>query len=281
MGNPVDVICNFRHSKQFAESTKMSKIPQLLEIAQYAAIDAGKAIMEIYSSGEFSIEIKQGNFPLTRADKTAHKIISEHLSKTNLPILSEEGANIEFGKRMSWEYFWLIDPLDGTKEFIHKNGEFAINIALVKRGLPIGGVIYAPISDTLYSGSKETGIYKTEKGKLMRISPLPERRPFDELLQREHLEIVVSRSHMSTATKVFMEQFKNVTITTLGSALKFMRLLDDRADIYPRLGTTMEWDTAAAHAILNASNRGVYHTDLKSELIYNKPDLRNPYFIAF
>jgi 3'(2'), 5'-bisphosphate nucleotidase len=237
--------------------------------------------MEIYSSGEFSIEIKQGDFPLTRADTTAHKIISEHLSKTNLPILSEEGANIEIGKRMSWEYFWLIDPLDGTKEFINKNGEFTINIALVNRNFPIGGVIYAPISDNLYYGSEETGIYKTEKGKLIRISPLPERKSFHDLLQREHLEVVASRSHMSPETKAFLEQFKNVTLTTLGSALKFMRLLENRADIYPRLGTTMEWDTAAAHAILNASNRGVYHTDLKSELIYNKLDLRNPFFIAF
>lgn len=259
----------------------MTNVRHLLEIAKSAALDAGKAIMEIYHSGEFEEDVKQGEFPLTRADKRSHTIIIEHLGKSNLPVLSEEGANIDFEERKSWEYFWLIDPLDGTKEFINKNDEFTINIALVHGNAPIGGVIYVPCTDTLYWGSKETGVYKNEKGQLIQFSPLVERNQFDELFRREHITVVASRSHMSVETKAFINRFPNVTLTSLGSSLKFMLLLENKADIYPRLGTTMEWDTAAAHAILNASNRGVYREDMKSELTYNKRDLTNPFFIAF
>ena len=133
----------------------------------------------------------------------------------------------------------------------------------------------------MYSGSKETGVYKNEKGKLIKFPPLAERIEFKDLSQREHITAVASRSHISFETKAFINQFQNVTLKSLGSSLKFMLLLENRADIYPRLGSTMEWDTAAAHAILNASNRGVYQADLKSELRYNKPELANPFFIAF
>jgi len=261
--------------------TRNKNIGHLLEMAKYAAVEAGKAIMEVYNSGEFSTDLKQGGFPLTIADKTAHRIIIDLLSKTKLAVLSEEGAIVDFSQRQFWEYFWLIDPLDGTKEFINKNGEFTVNVALIKQNRPIAGVIYVPCSDILYYGSKETGIYKTEKARLTQFSPLTERKKFHDLLQREHLIIVASRSHHSHKTKAFIGQFKNATLISLGSSLKFMLLLENRADIYPRLGATMEWDTAAAHAILNAANRGVYTTDMQSELIYNKPDLTNPFFIAF
>lgn len=259
----------------------MTGVGHLLEIAKFAALDAGKAIMEVYQSGEFEAGVKQSEFPSTRADKSAHTIITNHLSKTNLPVLSEEGANIDFLERKNWEYFWLVDPLDGTKEFINKNGEFTINIALVRKNTPIGGVIYVPCFDTLYYGSKETGVYKNEKGKLIKFSPLAERNHFNNLLRREHIMVTASRSHMSFETKAFINQFQNSTLISLGSSLKFMLLLENRADIYPRLGSTMEWDTAAAHAILNASNRGVYQANMKSELSYNKPELTNPFFIAF
>ena len=258
----------------------MKDIKDLLETAKYAALNAGKAIMEIYQSEEFETDVTK-EFPVTRADKRAHAIINEHLSKTSLPVLSEEGINIDFLERKHWEYFWLVDPLDGTKEFINKNGEFTINIALIRLGYPTGGVIYVPCSDTLYSGSKETGVYKNEKGKLIMFPPLAERNQFKDLLQKKSLTVTTSRSHFSYETKAFIDQFKNVTIKALGSSLKFMLLLENLADIYPRLGSTMEWDTAAAHAILNASNRGVYQADLKSELMYNKPELKNPFFIAF
>jgi len=253
----------------------------LLKIAQDAALDAGKIIMEIYYSGSFESDLKPGEFPSTIADKRAHRIITEHLDKTNLPVLSEEGMNIDFKERRNWEYFWMIDPLDGTKEFIHKNGEFTINIALIKQNIPVAGVIYVPISDTLYHGSTETGIYKNEKGKRIQFPPLLKRNQFTDILQKKQTTITVSRSHPSPQTNDFIKKFKNVSIKSMGSSLKFMLLLENEADIYPRFGTTMEWDTAAAHAILNAANMGIYQSNLKSELVYNKPDLKNPFFIAF
>jgi 3'(2'), 5'-bisphosphate nucleotidase len=259
----------------------MIDIRQMIEVSSQAALEAGKSIMEVYRSGEFLTTIKSDDSPLTTADKSAQKIIIAYLSKTNLPVLSEEGINIAYNKRKSWEYFWLIDPLDGTKEFIHKNGEFTVNIALIHRVKPIAGVVYAPSLDTLYFGSKETGVFKKEKGKFIQFSPLPEKRLFSVLSKSEQLRVVSSRSHPSPEVTNFIKQLKKVSLVSLGSSLKFMLLLENRADIYPRLGTTMEWDTTAAHAILNASNRGVYQMDLQSELIYNKPVLENPFFIAF
>ncbi len=259
----------------------MPGIKQLLDTAQYAAIEAGKAIMQVYVAGEFSIEKKEDESPVTSADRKAHRVITECLGNTNLPILSEEGINIHYAERKNWEYFWMIDPLDGTKEFINKVDEFTVNIALVRGGRAIAGVVYVPGKDVLYYGSMETGVYKIEMGISRQILPLPGRTQFNDLRQKEHLTIVASRSHLTSETKVFMDQFQNVTLKSSGSSLKFMMLLENRADIYPRLGRTMEWDTAAAHAILNASNRGVYLPDLKSELSYNKPDLANPFFVAF
>ena len=259
----------------------MTGTRQLLEIAEYAALQAGRAIIEIYQSGEFHTEIKQNESPLTKADKKSHKIITRHLRKTNLPVLSEEGINIDFRERKRCEYFWLIDPLDGTKEFINKNGEFTINVALIQRNTPIAGLIYAPVIDTLYKGSKETGVYKNKDGNLFQFPSLNKKIQFHDLLQREQITMVASRSHFSPETKSFINRFANVTLKFLGSSLKFMLLLENQADIYARFGLTMEWDTAAAHAILNVSNRGVYHTDFQSELIYNKPDLTNPHFLAF
>src|SRR5688572_21923992 len=259
----------------------MPGIKQLLDAAQYAAIEAGKAIMQVYIAGEFSIDKKEDESPLTIADQNAYRVISECLGKTNLPILSEEGISIDYAERKNWEYLWVIDPLDGTKEFINKIDEFTVNIALVRGGTAIAGVVYVPGKDVLYYGSEETGVYKIEKGVSRQILPLPGRTQFDDLRQKEYLTIVASRSHLTSETKDFIDQFQNVTLKYSGSSLKFMMLLENRADIYPRLGSTMEWDTAAAHAILNASNRGVYLPDLRTELKYNKPELTNPFFIAF
>ncbi len=260
---------------------KNENIGHLLKTAKNAAIEAGNAIMEIYQSADLLKCIKPGDFPSTKADRRSHQIIIDFLNKTNLPVLSEEGPKIDFSERKHWEYFWLIDPLDGTKEFINKNGEFTVSIALIKKNKPIGGVIYVPCSDILYYGSQETGVCKIEKDKQIPLTPLTKRKKFGDLLQKEHLTVAISRSHPSFEMKAFIDQFKNATLILKGSSLKFMLLLENQADIYPRLGSTMEWDTAAAHAILNASNRGVYHRDLKSELFYNKPDLTNPFFIAF
>jgi len=252
-----------------------------LEIAKDTAIEAGKIIMEIYQSPNFLQAIHPAEFPSTSADKKSHQVILDSLSKTNLPVLSEEGPTIKVNERSRWEYFWLIDPLDGTKEFINKNDEFTVSIALIKKNMPIIGVIYVPCTSTLYYGSKETGVYKSVHGKLIHFTPLTKRKGFGDLLQKEQLTVVGSRSHLSAGTKEFIDQFKKVKLILMGSSLKFMMLLENQADMYPRLSSTMEWDTAAAHAILNAANRGVYTTDLQSELVYNKSDLTNPFFIAF
>jgi 3'(2'), 5'-bisphosphate nucleotidase len=259
----------------------MTGIRDLLEIASRSALEAGKVILELYNAIEFPEVIKAGELPSVRADKMAHGTILQYLANTNLPVLSEEGGTIDFSERQEWKYFWMVDPLDGTKEFIHKNGEFTVNIALMHRNDPVGGVIYAPCTDTMYAGSDETGVYKTEKGATTQMLPLKKRKQFSDLLQQQQVTVIASRSHLTDATKDFISRFGNVERKQLGSSLKFMLLLENRADIYPRFGSTMEWDTAAAHAILHASNRGVYHTDLKSELVYNKKDLKNPSFIAF
>jgi len=250
---------------------------QLLEIANKAAIEAGKAILDIYHSDNFDTEKKADQSPVTAADKAAHTIISQILAQTDLPVLSEEGKHQDFQTRSAWEYYWLIDPLDGTKEFISKNGEFTVNIALMHHNRPVGGVVYAPVLGDLYYGSEETGVYKNDRA----IPPLKSRRTLQELLIKPSITIIASRSHLSDETKQFISQFSNVTLTSMGSSLKFMLLLEDKADLYPRLFPTMEWDTAAAHAILNASNRGVYHTTVREELTYNKPELTNPYFLSY
>lgn len=259
----------------------MSEITRLLEIAATAAFDAGRVIMEIYQSGELHTEIKQDETPLTKADRLSHEIISKQLQQTGLPVLSEEGMNIDLSERKKWEYFWLVDPLDGTKEFINRNGEFTINIALVWKNTPIAGIIHSPYTDMLYMGSEEAGIFKMEKGKQINCTPLPKKLHLKDILNKEKIRVVASRSHTSNETIKFIEQLPNATLISMGSSLKFILLLENKADIYPRFGKTMEWDTAAAHAILKASNRGIYYTDLKSELVYNKPDLGNPFFIAF
>jgi 3'(2'), 5'-bisphosphate nucleotidase len=259
----------------------MTDMLYFLQIAEHAAREARKKIMEIYRTGDFKPYLKPGESPITIADKSAHEMIMQHLNQTKLPVLSEEGIDIDFSERKNWEYFWMIDPLDGTKEFIQKNGQFTINIALIKENIPLAGIIYVHFSDILYYGSKETVVFKNKKGKLLQFLPLEKRNHLKDFLQKKQTRIMVSRSHPSPETTHFLNRFPQVVIIPLGSSLKFMWILENRADVYPRFGTTMEWDTAAAHAILNTSNRGIYQVDLKSELVYNKPDLKNPFFIAF
>jgi len=253
----------------------------LLSIAQTAALQAGAAIMDIYLSDEFEAELKQDQSPITKADKGAHAVINEILTQTGLPVLSEEGRDIPFEERREWEKFWLIDPLDGTKEFIKRNGEFTVNIALIEAGKPVVGVIYSPCLDLMYMGAAETGVIKIEKGREVTLPVNKQKVQFNDLLSRDTIGIVASRSHMSPETEAFIKRFKNVNLEQSGSSLKFMALAEGKADIYPRFSPTMEWDTAAAHAILNIAGTGVYQTDLYSELVYNKPSLVNPSFVAF
>ncbi len=259
----------------------MIETQQLLEVAKRAALQAGEAILEVYDSGDFGVEMKSDQSPLTLADKAAHTIIASHLEETGLPILSEEGSNVMYDDRKNWDWFWLIDPLDGTKEFIKRTGEFTVNIALMHSNIPVAGVIYAPSIHILYYGSKDTGVYKIEKGKQEQLSYIPNKRSLEELQQKEQITIVASKSHLNEETKSFINQFRNANFSSMGSSLKLMLLAEGVADIYPRIAPTMEWDTAAGHALLRSLNMGVYQTDLQTELLYNKEDLLNPSFIAF
>ena len=255
-------------------------IADLMNIARIAAMEAGKAIMNVYGSLDHMIDWKKDSSPLTAADIKSHHIILEHLRATGLPIMSEEGADIPFEERAGWNYYWLVDPLDGTKEFIKRNGEFTVNIALMNGAVPVGGVVYAPCLDTLYYGAKEMGAYKIANG-ISSVLPTNTQPALQDLLEKDSVIIVASRSHNNADTNEFFNQFKKYELQSMGSSLKFMLLADSSADIYPRMAPTMEWDTAAAHAILNAVNRKVYQADLNNELIYNKPELLNPSFIAF
>ena len=259
----------------------MIDITNLLELAKRAALQAGKAILEVYTSGDFGVEMKSDKSPLTLADKAAHSIIVSQLEDTGLPILSEEGSSISYDERKSWEYFWLIDPLDGTKEFIKRTGEFTVNIALMSSNIPVAGVVYAPCINILYYGSKETGVYKIDNGNKVQLSYISKKRTIEDLRKKDPITIVASKSHMNEETSAFINQFPNANFSSMGSSLKLMLLAEGVADIYPRIAPTMEWDTAAGDAILRSLNMSVYQTDLQTELLYNKEELLNPSFIAF
>jgi 3'(2'), 5'-bisphosphate nucleotidase len=259
----------------------MIEYPPLIEIARRASLEAGKAILAIYASGDFGTGVKADLSPLTLADKAAHDLIHRHLISTGLPVLSEEGAQVPYEERRKWEDYWLVDPLDGTKEFINRNGKFTVNIALMRKNVPAMGVIYAPCLETIYFGSKETGVFIETEGKSVPLLPLTERKSLDRLLLEPKVTVIASRSHLSPETQHFMDQFRQAPVVTMGSSLKLMLLAENKADVYPRLAPTMEWDTAAGHAILNALNRGIYRIGGMEELEYNKPNLLNPSFVSF
>ncbi|HVZ55464.1 MAG TPA: 3'(2'),5'-bisphosphate nucleotidase CysQ [Chitinophagaceae bacterium] len=259
----------------------MTAIETYLEMARSAARQAARIVMEVYRSGDLSTRERAEKGPVTRADQLAHQLLNRELAGTGLPVLSEEGAGMAYSIRQAWEWYWLVDPLDGTREFVDGIAEFTVNIALIHRGRPVAGVIAVPAEDRMYAGSAETGVLKWDHGRCRLLLPLEQRTPFAALKARDSLRILVSRSHPSAATREFIAPFRNKILVPCGSSLKFLLLAEGQADLYPRLGPTMEWDTAAGHALLNALNRGVYQLDLTSELVYNKPDLLNPFFVAF
>lgn len=257
----------------------------LSQIAQTAML-AGKAILEIYNT-DFDVEKKSDQSPLTAADKAAHEVIVEGLTSTQLPVLSEEGKNIVFEERNQWEAFWMVDPLDGTKEFIKRNGEFTVNIALIENHVPTIGVVYVPVKDTLYLGGENTGAYKIDDfskaimdGFAVSLSPknkLPKqyKRPYT---------LVGSRSHMSEETKSFFDQVRKdkgeVDIISVGSSLKLCMVAEGKADEYPRFAPTMEWDTAAGHAVVLAMGGQVINWTKQEPLAYNKENLLNDWFLV-
>lgn len=252
----------------------LERIKQLVEIAKAAATEAGDAILTIYNSEDFGVETKGDNSPLTKADRAAHGVIVNHLNTTGLPILSEEGKDVPYEERKGWEYFWLVDPLDGTKEFIKRNGEFTVNIALIHDRKAVAGVVYTPVTKKLYWGIAGAGAFLKENG-----NEIPLKASSDPA-KSAAVRVVASRSHMSEETQQFIDQFESPVIVSMGSSLKFMILAEGGADVYPRFGPTMEWDTAAAQAVLEAAGGAVIDHQTGKPLQYNKENLRNNYFIA-
>ena len=260
---------------------------ELLETAIEAAIKAGAEIMKIYAN-DFAVELKSDNSPLTMADKNANAVINTFLEKTEIPIISEENKQLPYKDRKNNETSWMVDPLDGTKEFVKRNGEFTVNIALIHKNKPVLGVIYVPVTKLLYYAIVADGKgYKTElknhdffevkiKNDLDKLQPAK--------ANSESIKIVGSRSHNSPETNEFIKsietQGKEVTIVSKGSSLKFCLIAEGKATMYPRFVPTMEWDTAAGHAICNAVGIKVYKIPGDKELQYNKQNLLNPYFLV-
>lgn len=256
----------------------------LLKIAIIAAHEAAEEIMRVYQDPRqnFDIEEKSDKSPLTRADRAAHKCIVRHLSKTGIPILSEEGAHLPYEERKEWHRLWVVDPLDGTKEFIKKNGEFTVNIALVEDGSPVLGVILVPVTGMIYFGIVGMGAWKTASNSLGKEKGVLH---LDGDAEREYVyTIVASRSHLNPETEQYISQMRNlhkaVKLISSGSSLKICLVAEGKADVYPRFAPTMEWDTAAGDAIIRASGKQIVNAETGQPLIYNKPDLHNPWFIV-
>ncbi len=257
----------------------------LLNIAIKASIEAGEAIMKVYETS-FTVEKKEDNSPLTIADKNSNAVIENHLSTTGLPLLSEEGRDINYDERKNWEYFWMIDPLDGTKEFIKRNGEFTVNIALINKTESILGVIYIPATRVLYFGIKDKGAYRYEvkKNELPKtdIINLSQQIPLPK--NKRDYTVVASRSHLSPETNIFIEKLKTekgkVDFISSGSSIKLCLVAEGSADVYPRFAPTMEWDTAAGQAIAEAAGTTVIDFSTKKTLRYNKENLLNNWFIV-
>lgn len=247
----------------------------LLIVAMQAAEEGCREILQVYHSGDFQAEAKGDQSPLTLADKKAHNKIASILEPTGLPILSEEGKNVPYADRKLWNYFWLVDPLDGTKEFIKRNGEFTVNIALIHKDTPILGVVAVPVTHEIYYASEGYGAYVRKQGK---DHKLEKRSPVD--LSKEGLRVVASRSHMNDETQTFISGLRNASLVSAGSSLKFMLLASGKADVYPRYAPTMEWDTAAAHAVVKETGHEVTQYGTDQPLVYNKENLLNPYFLV-
>ena len=256
----------------------------LLKVAIVAAHEAAEEIMRVYQDPRqnFDIEVKSDKSPLTRADRAAHKCIVRHLSETGIPILSEEGAHLPYEERKEWHRLWVVDPLDATKEFIKKNGEFTVNIALVEDGSPVLGVILVPVTGIIYFGIVGVGAWKAASDSLGNEKEVLH---LDGDAEREDVyTIVASRSHLNPETEQYINQMRNlhkaVKLVSSGSSLKICLVAEGKADVYPRFAPTMEWDTAAGDAIIRASGKQIVNAETGQPLIYNQPDLHNPWFIV-
>jgi 3'(2'), 5'-bisphosphate nucleotidase len=270
-----------------------------LEKAILASIEAGKAILEVYYT-DFSVEHKADNSPLTLADQKSHIIISENLKEFNIPILSEEGKEIPYTERLYWEDLWIVDPLDGTKEFVKCSDEFTVNVALIKNRKPVLGVIFVPVLKTLYYAARDLGAYKLydrrfdkllyakkedadHTGRLAEIIDQSVKLPLNSLPDSPFI-IVGSRSHGRRELDDFVEQkrreYDRVEFMSAGSSLKFCLVAEGNAHIYPRFGPTSEWDTAAGQAIIENAGAEVVDYETGKPLVYNKENILNPWFIV-
>ncbi|SFF60092.1 3'(2'),5'-bisphosphate nucleotidase [Salegentibacter agarivorans] len=259
---------------------------EIYKIAIEASVEGGKRIMEIYENEDFQVESKSDDSPLTIADNQANDIINSFLLPTGIPIISEENKQLDFAERKNWNRCWIVDPLDGTKEFIKRNGEFTVNIAFIENQKPVFGVIYVPAKNELYFGNvinqeSYKGVidhakFEFQQSDFKRINPS---------LIGDKIKVVGSRSHMNQDTRNYIEALKkeynkDVKIVSKGSSLKFCLLAEGEADVYPRFAPTMEWDTAAGQAICNAVGLNVIDAGTSEELKYNRENLLNNYFLV-
>lgn len=268
---------------------------ELILTTLFAAKRAGEAILDVYGS-DFAVEQKDDKSPLTLADTRSHEIIMDVLEQTitvnncTVPVLSEEGRDIPFDERKEWECFWLVDPLDGTKEFVKRNGEFTVNIALIQKHKPVLGIIYIPVKDVFYFAAINLGTYKLENSE-----NLVDNLSIKELLDKSQrlplinnnkssFTVIGSRSHTSEEFSEFVkrlnEKYGKVEFISSGSSLKLCLVAEGRADVYPRFGPTMEWDTAAGQAIVEQAEGRVMDIQTREPLRYNKENLLNPFFIV-
>lgn len=245
-----------------------SLLPDVLKIADAAS----EKVLHVYQS-DFKVRLKADQSPITAADEASHEIILNGLKSISqdIPVLSEEGADIAWGERKGWQRFWLVDPVDGTKDFTQRTGEFTVNIALIEFGEPVLGVVTAPALKEAYWGAKGEGAFKRDRtGKIHRIRVAT---------PKEEIRVLASKNHLNPETRAFIDALGSHEMIQAGSSLKFCRIAEGHADIYPRLGPTSEWDTAAGHAILLAAGGTV--NKLNGEpLTYGKEDLLNPHFVA-
>jgi 3'(2'), 5'-bisphosphate nucleotidase len=244
----------------------------LLEKTLKIADSASQKVLEIYNT-DFKVNYKADESPITAADLASHQVIVDGLRELtpDIPVLSEEGADIPWEERSQWRRFWLIDPIDGTKDFTQRTGEFTVNIALIEDGLPVLGVVTAPALNEAYWGSRGEGAFKRDSDGGVRRITVAE--PGDTV------RVVASKNHLNDDTKAFIARFESRELVQAGSSLKFCRIAEGQADIYPRLGPTCEWDTGAAHAVLSAAGGKVETLDGKP-LQYGKQDVLNPFFVA-
>lgn len=266
---------------------------ELLHMAIKAAIEAGRHIEKVYQE-PFSIEYKEDDTPVTIADKQANAIIESALAESNIPVLGEEGEHFPYEQRKHWEQLWIVDPLDGTKEFINRNGEFTVNIALAIKGVPVIGVIFSPVFKDLYFAAEEIGSYKIDKHQFIEHTENINAYSMQELMALavqlpsqalpDTHTIVASRSHPNAATKKFVQDRKQQRETKLintGSSIKMCLIAEGKAHEYPRYGRTMEWDTCAGHCILKNAGGEIISLEDKLPLRYNKEDIANPDFLAY